>query len=510
MPSSTPLPATSGLPSLADFGDWLSPMIVKELRQGMRTRVFAGAFLVMQATMVMLILLSLSARDPNMVNFFFWLLLEGLLVLILPLRGVNALSGEIQTRTFELLVLTRLSVFRIALGKWAALVLQGLMIVASLFPFVILLYFTSDINLIKEAQHLLLIWMLSSALTALVIAISALPSKIFRVSLLLMIWCGIFLGAFVIAASLMVIVSPYGPHMGSMDSSAYVSWKFFFAVLLPFWAYFCYFCLDYGASLVAPTAANHAVRKRLVSLGMLLLWAGAVFVIPDSGRFDITNFFALLIWGMASFDSLTEAPTFVSSVYTPFVRRRMLGTVLAWLLAPGWVTGLFYFVVISAIWGGAFCHIGSLQGDSDYLYTLAVIGSVLTPAACAAFLGHRTSNLALRYVMITFIFAVLGVFLLAASSMSGINSTIYHYMSAITPPTALMLTFAKGSVLDPQLKKEILSISFLGSAALFGVALVAAVPMMREMKRAMQRAKASVAGATLPDSAVEVSSGQTS
>src|SRR5690606_22562529 len=182
--------------------DWLSPMIVKELRQGMRTRVFAGAFLVMQATMVMLILLSLSARDPNMVNFFFWLLLEGLLVLILPLRGVNALSGEIQTRTFELLVLTRLSVFRIALGKWAALVLQGLLIVASLFPFVILLYFTSDINLIKEAQHLLLIWMLSSALTALVIAISALPSKIFRVSLLLMIWCGIFLGAFVIAASL--------------------------------------------------------------------------------------------------------------------------------------------------------------------------------------------------------------------------------------------------------------------------------------------------------------------
>lgn len=221
-------------------------MIVKELRQGMRTRVFAGAFLVMQATMVMLILLSLSARDPNMVNFFFWLLLEGLLVLILPLRGVNALSGEIQTRTFELLVLTRLSVFRIALGKWAALVLQGLLIVASLFPFVILLYFTSDINLIKEAQHLLLIWMLSSALTALVIAISALPSKIFRVSLLLMIWCGIFLGAFVIAASLMVIVSPYGPHMGSMDSSAYVSWKFFFAVLLPFWTYFCYFVLITG------------------------------------------------------------------------------------------------------------------------------------------------------------------------------------------------------------------------------------------------------------------------
>ena len=41
------------LPLATDFSDWLSPILVKELRQGLKSRVFAGSFIVMQVVMIL-------------------------------------------------------------------------------------------------------------------------------------------------------------------------------------------------------------------------------------------------------------------------------------------------------------------------------------------------------------------------------------------------------------------------------------------------------------------------
>ena len=47
----------------SDFGDWLSPMLVKELRQGMRSRVFVAAFYVTQVLMILSTIFPVSATQ---------------------------------------------------------------------------------------------------------------------------------------------------------------------------------------------------------------------------------------------------------------------------------------------------------------------------------------------------------------------------------------------------------------------------------------------------------------
>ena len=48
-----------------DCPDWLSPMLVKELRQGLKTKVFVTAFIVAQVVMVGL--LGCLPSNPNLV-----------------------------------------------------------------------------------------------------------------------------------------------------------------------------------------------------------------------------------------------------------------------------------------------------------------------------------------------------------------------------------------------------------------------------------------------------------
>ena len=49
----TALTETGAPPGAPDFSDWLSPILVKELRQGLKSRVFVGSFIVMQVVMIM-------------------------------------------------------------------------------------------------------------------------------------------------------------------------------------------------------------------------------------------------------------------------------------------------------------------------------------------------------------------------------------------------------------------------------------------------------------------------
>ena len=46
------------------------------------------------------------------------------LLLLMPARGLGAVSEEARANTFDLVQLTRMTAFRIALGKWIALVAQ--------------------------------------------------------------------------------------------------------------------------------------------------------------------------------------------------------------------------------------------------------------------------------------------------------------------------------------------------------------------------------------------------
>jgi len=55
----------------SDFADWFSPMLVKELRQGMRSRLFVISFLLLQGALIFVAITasfysSLAARVPGL------------------------------------------------------------------------------------------------------------------------------------------------------------------------------------------------------------------------------------------------------------------------------------------------------------------------------------------------------------------------------------------------------------------------------------------------------------
>ena len=54
------VPEVSPAAHLVDFSDKLSPMLVKELRQGMRTNLFTVAFILLQAFMILCMLFGMN------------------------------------------------------------------------------------------------------------------------------------------------------------------------------------------------------------------------------------------------------------------------------------------------------------------------------------------------------------------------------------------------------------------------------------------------------------------
>ena len=68
--------AAPAIPASNDFADWLSPILVKELRQGLQARTFVSIFIVVQVVMILLVgfhLLSLSTNTGTSgYDGFFW------------------------------------------------------------------------------------------------------------------------------------------------------------------------------------------------------------------------------------------------------------------------------------------------------------------------------------------------------------------------------------------------------------------------------------------------------
>ena len=75
-----------------------------------------------------------SAR--GMIDGVFWCTMFGTLLLNAPLRAVGGLSAELDARTMDLLLLTRLDAWRIVWGKWVSLMAQTLLLLVALLVFI--------------------------------------------------------------------------------------------------------------------------------------------------------------------------------------------------------------------------------------------------------------------------------------------------------------------------------------------------------------------------------------
>jgi hypothetical protein len=320
-----------------DFPGWLSPMLVKELRQGVQSGVFFWTFLLFQAALFLLFSLQVLAsgrEDDDGFRVLFWLAAFAAVAVIVPLRGIGAVSGEQRANGLDLLQITRLSATRIVAGKWVALVAQAALVAVTLLPYIALRYFFGRVDVLADLQWLGWILALGALVAAAAIALSTLP-----------IWLRIGAGlaasgaAFVLLAAF--VDGPLGIILARLGAAARLG----IAAVL---AVHTLACLEFAAARVAPPAENHAGRQRLLALLVAAAWPVAGWLGTDQAA--VATFVATApLLACYAIDATLERPSRVRTLFAPFRRAGLLGRVAATVFTPGWATGLVFVAILLAV-----------------------------------------------------------------------------------------------------------------------------------------------------------------
>ena len=416
-------------------------MLVKELRQGMRSKTFIIVFLSLQIFLA-LILFSAGAASTSdsvgtTISGIIFTFFSIAVLVIQPLRGISALSSEVKGNTIDMMVLTRLSAWRIVWGKWIAIVSQSALLFVTIIPYLILRYFFGGMNLVAEITALFLIFLTSMTITAVTVGLSGCSSVIIRavvpiIGLLMMLWM-LFFGMMLMAFSGRGGGGSNPFNALAMDTTearigvaAYT-----LSVIYIGWS-----MLSLGASLIAPAAENHSFLRRLIALVLLI-------VVLVMGVFGVTTaeelqlLFIAIIAVPAIFIALTDSAMLVRPVVAPFVRRGPFGRMVGWFFYPTWSSGAFFsllltLVALAAYFLPAAFIVGyNTPSNREFIALFSLTGGLFFPAVfqCLFFRneGQRISQylliLAASYVMLGILSAMTGA----------MNSTVFLWFFAWNP-----------------------------------------------------------------------------
>jgi len=354
-----------------DFPSWLSPMVVKELRQGVQSGAFARTFIALQAAMFLylsyavLIFETGRGRGRTAFDYFFWPIVGTAVLFILPLRGLGAISGEKAGNNLDLVRLTRLSATKIVLGKWLAIVAQGALLVTAILPYVVLRYFFGDVNVLRDMATIGWLFVGSMLIAAAAIALST-------KSLQVRIASGLLVFPFFVSI-IELFDNPGGP--GVFTGS---TWLGSLAAV----ALYTVALLEYSASTIAPVAENHTLRKRAIALGIGVIWLLATaFAAPMTAI--ATSLITLPLVLAYAIEAVLERPVHLKSQAVAFARFGLAGRLAARVLSPGWPSGLVFVAVMSgmclAAWWSWLTTTGSGMSERDVVWFMA-FGSLLVAA----------------------------------------------------------------------------------------------------------------------------------
>ncbi|MES2707920.1 MAG: hypothetical protein V4726_15110 [Verrucomicrobiota bacterium] len=347
--------AANDFSTVRDFPDRLSPMVVKELRQGLRARYFAGTLIGFHALLWIIMVTDSQEMAGSGRMRAVWWLFAALMLVILPLRGLSVLTDERRANTMDMLVLTNLTAGRIVRGKWLAIAAQITLIAVSVIPYVLMMYFSRGLSLPGLLLVLFRVWLGGLLLTALFVSFSWNQSWITRAGLamgsLWLIFSRHFSG---MMDELFIGTAGHGermlaatlPGISSLPGNAGQLWN-----SLPVAAAEClamaalgFVFLEFGAGLLGPTE-NHSTPPRATALGLLglaLLSSGDSFYGGTLRAFAVWTLTAVTVF------ALTEKPAPLSlrprgwrrwNPFSPGLPQGILFSCAAWFLALFFLAG---------------------------------------------------------------------------------------------------------------------------------------------------------------------------
>lgn len=456
---------------LSDFPDRLSPMLVKELRQGMRTKAFVGVFLALQIILGVILLSAGAAASSddagetisNIIFIFFSIAV----LIIQPMRGITALSSEVKGNTIDMMVLTRLSAWRIVTGKWASIVSQSALLLVTIIPYLILRYFFGGMNLVGEIVFLAVLFLSSAALTAVTVGLSASGSVILR-SVLPMI--ALPIGAYSLLMALM-----FGAFGGGGMSTFFAldteESRIFVSIYLAVCAYYGFFMLSTGTSLIAPYAENHSTLRRLISLVATVI-AAVLGSMSFTDADMLPLFFTIVLLPVFAI-SLSEFAPLSAPTYRKFANRGALGQLAGLFLFPGWASGFFFCLALIGISAVPFLVNQPTYGSNDtFIYGLSCLAGLLFPAVIINVIRINGPQRVSNYVLI-----LIGSIVLS-SVLAGITNSLSNenllWLFCWIPPVLMFLEEAGGN------DDEVLIASFVMCAIYIVTLLLRAVHAYRK------------------------------
>ena len=327
--------------ALRDFSDWLSPMLVKELRQGLKSPVFTWGLIAMQMALAIMALVAMDSGNDRDANRFFWWSVAGVVCVLLPMRVANALRDEMGGNTLDTLVLTRLSAWRITLGKWLATSALQLLVAMTVLPYLIMRYFAGGVNMPMELAWLGIYVVFGLLVTAVMLGLSWFRYFLVRAVLML----GVIFGAMGFCGGTISVISranDYGLDVFYRE----LGWPGIICLLTGV-VWVAFFFLDLGAAQIAPRAENRATRRRLVALAVFVTVSICCFCFKDREGGVVISMMLLVAMTLPCIQALCELPANYAPVLQPFVKRGMAGRLAGRFLYPGWHTGLCFCLLVA-------------------------------------------------------------------------------------------------------------------------------------------------------------------
>jgi len=172
--------------SVSEFPDWLSPIFVRDLRQGLRASFFVWAFVLLQslalvAAMAEWAMAQLFRASGPIFAGAFPVVTALIFGFFLPFSLFNSLQPELgRGRNAELLLTSRLTRWQIVRGKLLVATTLSALLLVSLFPYFLIRYFLGGVELIGLIAEMLTLLIANATMNAIVIGASAFSSHIVR------------------------------------------------------------------------------------------------------------------------------------------------------------------------------------------------------------------------------------------------------------------------------------------------------------------------------------------
>lgn len=353
-------------------------MLVKELRQGLRTRAFVGALVGFQFVMVLMLIgafvaeMGMPGAALGTVNGFFWGVLGGTFVVLTPLRGLAGLRGEITGRNIDLLLLTRLSAWRVVLGKWTSLMAQAALLAMALLPYGVVRHFFGSVDLPNDLLVAACLYGACGVLTAATLWLSAL-SPFLRV----VIAIGFLAVMQLSGVGLFALAFRRGSFFRGLGGADWLVW----ALVVFDAALVLVFCLIQAVRQIAPPSENHAVSTRLISLPgfipvPLLAWFGSSAGMV-AGQFMFALVAMLLMCGLEMM--MRGEPMAVQA--RAWAGRGGWRALAGRALLPGWQSAAVFAaggIVLAGAMALVFLRTGSIPGRN--LFGFAWLVAQMWPA----------------------------------------------------------------------------------------------------------------------------------